>query len=168
MATGLTARKAEAVLNAVLDRMKFAIWCGEPVEIPGGTIQAKIRQGKQRKVVQTFRHIQTKQIVHRIVRYPGWRMVLKFSPDFGLELTPLPRPLLPDTPEQVEVRQLASELLCKPADMAIIAMLQEAVELHPHQPGALLRRLRDIKSRGWSFENDVYLLAQQVAAHYWL
>ena len=95
-------------------------------------------------------------------------MVLKFSPDLNLDLTPSPRPSLPDTPEQVEVRQLASELLCKLADMAIIATLQEAVELHPHQLGALLRRLRDIKSRGWSFDNDVYLLAQQVAADYWL
>jgi nucleoid DNA-binding protein len=168
MATGLTARKAEAALNAVLDSMKFALWCGEPVEVPGGTIQTKIRQGKPRRKWQKFRHIQTGQIAHTNVHYPGWRMVVKFSPDINLDLTPLPRPPLPDTTEQAEVRQLASELLGEPADNVVIAKLQEAVEVHPFKPGSLLRRLQEFKSRGWRFDNDVHSLARQVAAQHWL
>jgi nucleoid DNA-binding protein len=165
MATGLSARKAAKALNAVLDSMKFALWCGEPVEIPGGSIQAKTRKGTPRREFHRFRNVQTREIDHHIVAYSGLRHVVTFTADSELDLTPLP---LPETPEQVEALQLASELLGKPADEAIIAQLQQAAEVHPRGPGALLRRLRDIKSRGWQFHNDVHSLARQVAAHYWL
>ena len=41
---------------------------------------------------------------------------MKFTEDSNLDLTPLPRPPLPETREEVEARQLASELLGKPVD----------------------------------------------------
>ena len=170
MAQGFTARKAQEAVNAVVERMKFALWCGEPVAIPGGTIQAKIRQGKPRREWQEFRNIRTQKIEHRFVHYPGRRRTVKFTPDLALDLTPPPLPPVPpvpETPEQVEVRQLASALLGKPADQAILATLQRAVEVHPHKPGALLRRLREIRVRRWPF-GDVHSLAGEVSAHYWL
>ena len=167
MAQGFTARKAQQALNAVLDLMKFAVWCGEPVEIPGGHIQSKIRQGKPRGELQKFRDVQNGELAVRLVRYPGRRRVVTFTADLALNLTPLPPRPLPETSEQVEARQLASELLGKAADKSIMATLQQAVEVHPFMPGALLRRLRDIKSRGWQV-GDIYSLAQRVASHYWL
>src|SRR5438132_11163958 len=148
MAQGFTARKAQEAVNAVVERMKFALWCGEPVAIPGGTIQAKIRQGKPRREWQEFRNIRTQKIEHRFVHYPGRRRTVKFTPDLALDLTPPPLPPVPpvpETPEQVEVRQLASALLGKPADQAILAKLQGAVEAHPYKPGALLRRLQEFR-----------------------
>jgi hypothetical protein len=48
-----------------------------------------------------------------------------------------------------------------------MARLQQAVEVHPSKPGALLRRLRDFKSRGWRFAG-IDSLACQLTAHYWL
>ena len=164
MARGFTARKAEKALKAVIDCMTFGLRRGEPVEIPGGTIQARVRKGTPRREFQKFRNIETGGISHRIVQYPGRRRVVKFIPDLNLDLTPPP---LPETPEELEARQLASELLGKPANNAIMATLQRAVEVHPFRPGALLRRLRDIKSRGWHFDS-VDTLARQVSAHYWL
>ena len=167
MATGLTARKAERALNAVIDYMTLGVWWGEPVEIPGGTIQAKIRKGKPRRKVQRFRNIQTRTIAHRAVDYPGRRRVVKFTPDLNLDLTPLPPLPLPETPQVVEARQLATDLLGKPADKAVMAMLQRAVEVRPHKPGALLRRLQEVKNRGLLF-NQASLLADEVSAYYWL
>jgi len=167
MAKGLTARKARKAVNAVIDTMKFALWCGEPVEIPGGSIQAKIRQGKQRGKLQYFRNIQTGKRMLRLVRYPGRRRVVKFTPDRDLDVTPLPPPRLPKTPEQVEARHLASKLLGSPANERTMAILQAAVEVHPWRPGALLRRLREFDSRGWRF-CDVGSLARQVSFQYWL
>ncbi|MGD0778317.1 MAG: hypothetical protein ABSC05_36510 [Candidatus Solibacter sp.] len=89
---------------------------------------------------------------------------MKFTPDLELDLTPAPPP---ETAEQVEARQLASDFLGRPADKAIMARLQQAVEVHPSKPGALLRRLRDFKSRGWRFAG-IDSLACQLTAHYWL
>ena len=163
IARGFTARKAEKAVNAVINQMKQALWRGEAVEVPGGTIQAGVRKGTRRREFQKFRSIQTGGISHRIVEYPGRRRVVKFIPDLNLDLTPPP---LPDTPEDLEARQLASELLGKPTNKAIMARLQEAVDVHPSKPGALLRRLREFKSRGWHFDS-VDMLARQVSAHYW-
>jgi hypothetical protein len=147
--------------------MKLGLWWGEPVEVPGGTLQAKVRKGTPRRSSQTFKDIQTGRINRRVVNYPGRRRVVKFTPDSNLDLTPLPPPPVPVTAEQVEVCQLASELLGQPAHNAIMATLQEAVEVHPSHPGALLRRLREFKSRGWQF-GSVASLAHQVSIHYWL
>jgi hypothetical protein len=100
----------------------------------------------------------------RFVRYLGRRRVLKFIPDLSLDLTPPP---VPETPEQAEAREMASELIGHPLNKPIMASLQQAVEVHPCKPGALLRRLRDFKSRGWTF-GSVPLLAQYLSSWYWL
>ena len=34
IAKGFTARKAQRAVNAVINSWKFALWCGEPVEVP--------------------------------------------------------------------------------------------------------------------------------------
>jgi nucleoid DNA-binding protein len=164
MAKGVTARKAEKAVNAVFDLMKEALQAGEPVAVPGGTLQAKARKGKPRRKSQRFRTVSSKKIAFKFVRYPGARRVVKFTPDPDLDLTPLP---LPETPEQVEARDIASVLIGKPANEAIMARLQQAVEVHQSRPGALLRRLRDLNSRGWTFGN-IELLAQQISACHWL
>ena len=137
------------------------------MEIPGGTIQAMVRKGKPRRKFQRFRDIRQGKVAYRIVSYPGRRRVVKFTADLSLDLTPLPPPPLPETSEQLEARQLASELLGKAADKSIMATLQRAVEVHPFKPGALLRRLREFKGRGWRF-GGVTSLAHQVTAYYWL
>ena len=48
MAKGFTARTSEKAVTAVINHMKLGLWWGEPVEIPGGTIQAMVRKGKPR------------------------------------------------------------------------------------------------------------------------
>jgi nucleoid DNA-binding protein len=167
---GLSSRKATRAVNTVVDRIKFALWCGEPVEIPGGTIQAKIRKGKPRQEkMHKFKNVQTRKAMYKAVKYPGRRRVVTFTPDKTLDLTPPPLPPPPETSEQIEARQLATELLAlkEPADTATMTTLQQAAEFHSNKPGALLRRLREFKTRGWQF-HDVYSLATRVTAHYWL
>jgi len=160
-ATGLTARKAEKAVNTVFDHLKLGLWWGEPVEIPGGTLQSKIRNGKPRTRIQKFRNIQTGKIDHRIVDYPERRRVLKFTPNLNLDLT-LPGPPIPEIPEHIEARQLASELLGKPVNKVVMVMLQEAVKTHPFKRETLLQRLREFKDRGERFDG-VVSLARQLA-----
>ena len=49
MAKGLSVREAEKAVNAVFDVMARGVGRGETVEIPGGTIQAKIMNGEPRQ-----------------------------------------------------------------------------------------------------------------------
>jgi nucleoid DNA-binding protein len=168
MAQGFTARKSEQAMNAVIDSMKFALWRGEPVEVPGGTLQAKIREGKPRRKFQRFRNVHTRKTDFQFIHYSGRRRVVKFTPDLTLDLTPLPPLPLPETAEQLEARQLASYLLGKPANKAIMAELQQAAEVHRCMPRSLLLRLREYKDRGWHFNNDIYGLRSCLAAWFWL
>jgi nucleoid DNA-binding protein len=164
MAKGFTARKAEKAVDAVFSLMKVALQAGEPVDVPGGTLQAKARKGKPRMKSQRFRSVNNKRIAFKFVRYPGAHRVVKFAPDPNLDLEPPP---LPEPPEELEARAIASELLGMPASQAIMARLQQAVEVHRFKEGALLRRLRECKSRGRTFDN-VEWLANQISAFYWL
>jgi len=185
MNKGLSARKARLIVDRVLDEWKFALWCGEPVEVPGGILQAKIHQGKPRKTLQRLSNVNTGKRSSRLVKYPGRRRVLNFTPDEKVDL-PMPPPLPPpeapkavptpppETPEEIETRQLAAALLGKPVDRAIIAILQHATEINPDgtpvsspKSGALLRRLRDMSARGWTFP-DVASLERAVTNYYWL
>jgi hypothetical protein len=168
IAKGFTARKAEEAVNAVFNSWRFALRCGEPVEIPGGTIISKIRAGRPRTKSQRFTNVNTRKIDFKIIRYPGRHKVVKFIPDLALDLTPPAPPPIPETPEQVEARQLASELLARPADKAVMATLQKAAELLLCRPGSLLRRLREYKDRGWLFPNNLYELECRLAAWFWL
>jgi nucleoid DNA-binding protein len=169
MAKGFTSRKATKAVNAVFDRMKFALQCGDEVPIPGGTVQAQIRNGKPRRKFQRFQNVNTGKRAYKLIKYPGRHRVVKFTPDESLDLTPLPVPPPPETPEQIEARQLATELLAlkRPADNALMAKLQQAFEVHPTYHGSVLLRLREIKARGWQ-SLDVHSLAAHVAALYWL
>jgi hypothetical protein len=89
MAKGFTARKSEKALNAVIVHMKLGLRRGEPVEVPGGTLQSKIRRGRPRKKLQRFRNINTRKIDFENISYSGRRRVVKFTPDLALDLTPV-------------------------------------------------------------------------------
>ena len=164
MAKGISVRKAEKGVNAVFDCMARAVRRGESVEIPGGRIQVKMRKGQPRRKWQRFVNVQTRQIMSRIVDFRGQRLVVKFSPDLNLNLSPLPQPL---TPDEIEALQLASELLGKAADLATMKKLKDTVAARPNKPGALVRRLRDLKSRGLRYR-DVAELVHDIGALYWL
>src|SRR6185369_12528844 len=163
MAKGFTARKSAEAVNALLERMRFGLWCGDEVPIPGGTIQTQIRQGKPRLELQPFENVNTGKHMSKFIRYPGRHRVIKFRPDESLDLTPPPPP---EPPEVTEARQLATEILNlkKPADNALLSALQDAVDLRPNKPGALLRRLRAVKVRYGHLAN-VRSLAEQLYAH---
>jgi nucleoid DNA-binding protein len=161
MAKGLSVRQAEKAVNAVFDCMTRAVGRGETVDIPGGTIQAKIMNGEPRQVSQRFRDVRTGEITVKDVNYPGRRRVVKFRPDEILDLTPLP------SPEQIECRQLATELLGKPANDAVMESLKRAAALPPQRPGSLLARLRDRQQRGRRYQ-DASSLAADIEKVYWL
>jgi len=90
------------------DSMKFALWRGERVEVPCGTLQVKVQSGKPRRKLQRLRNVNTGKTEFQYISYPGRRRVVKFTPDLALDLTPLPPLPLLETAEQVEARQLAS------------------------------------------------------------
>lgn len=178
MAKGFSARKATRAVNAVIDAWKFALYCGEEVEAPGGTLQVTVAKGRPRQKLQRFRSIATGQVQFRLTRYPGRRRIVKLKPDPSmvviLDSPPLPAPRPENTAEREE-RQLASLLLGRPADQAVMTSLRQAVGAHPRipgarlppKPGALLRRLREMNARGWKF-SDLPDLAQRVSEYYWL
>jgi DNA-binding IclR family transcriptional regulator len=55
----------------------------------------------------------------------------------------------------------------KAASAVVMKTLQNAVDLRPHKPGALLRRLRETKARGYLFD-DEDMLAGVVYDLYWI
>jgi nucleoid DNA-binding protein len=168
MAKGLTARKAEKAVNAVFAQMTLSLQRGEIVEIPGGSIQAKPRKGKSRIEFHKFSNIQSKKRMHPLTRYPGGHRVVKFTPDLELDVSLFPALPVAEAPESVEARQLASYLLKgKPASEETMRTLQQAVDARPHRPGALSRRLRELKSNGFLFDNDV-MLAASLYNLYWI
>ena len=164
MAKGLSVRRAEKAVNAVFEVMTRGVERGETVEIPGGTIQAKIMNGQPRRAKQRFRNVRTGEIYSKVVTYPGRRRVVKFRPDESLDLTPLPAP---PTAEEIECRQLATELIGRPADDAVMESLKRAAALHPQKPGNLLARLRDRHQRGLRY-SDASGLTADIEKVYWL
>ena len=149
IAKGLSVRQAEKAVNAVFEVMTRAVKRGETVEIPGGSIQAKIMNGESRRASQRFRDVRTREITVKVINYRGRRRVVKFRPDESLDLTPLPAPPPPPTPEQFECRRLATELLAEAVDDQIMAKLQKGADIPSAKPGALLRRLKEVQNRGW-------------------
>jgi hypothetical protein len=99
--------------------------------------------GKPRQTRQRFRDVHTGQISFQVVNYPGRRRVVKFRQDESLDLTPLPVSPPPPTPAEIECRQLATELIGRPADDAVMESLRRAAALPPQKPGNPLARLRD-------------------------
>ena len=167
MAKGFSVRKAEKTVNAVFDRMIAALRRGERVELPVGWIQAKLREGKPRTQVKRLSNIHTRKTRLVIARYAGRRRVVTFKPDESLDLTPLPTPPPPLTAEQVECRRLAAELLGKPVDDQVMAVLQQAADFPRPRPGALLNRLRTIRGKGLNCGLPESL-AQHIHSHHWL
>jgi nucleoid DNA-binding protein len=167
IAKGLSVCQAEKAVNAVFEVMTRAVKRGETVEIPGGTIQAKIMNGNPRRVSHRLRDVGTREITVKVINYRGRRRVVKFRPDESLDLTPLPVPPPPPTPEQFECRQLATELLAKAVDDQILAQLQESTDSPSSKPGALLRRLREVRNRGWRISSTEDLTAY-LAKLYWV
>jgi nucleoid DNA-binding protein len=163
LAKGLSVRRAEKAVNVVFDIMAKAVRRGELVEIPGGSMQAKTMNGKARSRMQRFRNVQTDEINFRIVRYPGRRRVVRFRPDETLDLTPLPEP---PTTEELQCRQLAAELIGKPASDAVMERLHRAAAFPPQKPGNLLARLRERQQRGGQY--NVESLACEIEKLYWL
>jgi nucleoid DNA-binding protein len=164
IAKGLSVRQAEKAVNAVFDCMARAVGRGETVEIPGGAIQAKSMNGEPRQVSQRFQDVRTGEITVKDVNYPGRRRVVKFRPDESLDLAPLP---VPPTPEEIECRQLATELLGKAVDDQIMAALQKGADFPSPKPSALLRRLQGVQDRGWRI-NSTEDLTAGLAKLYWM
>jgi nucleoid DNA-binding protein len=162
---GISVRKAQKAVNAVFDGMISALYRGEEVEIPGGTLHTERRPEKARREFHRFRHPKTKKVLCKLTRYKGSRRVVKFTADEMLDLTPPPPPR---RSEETECRDLASELLGSgPADDQTMAVLNAAIPEQCRKPGALLRRLRELKSRGLT-ANDPIELARGVDFLYWL
>lgn len=164
IAMGFSVRRATRAVNAVFECMTRALRRGEVVEIPGGTIRARTRQGKSRPQLQKFRNVQTGKPSLKLVDYPGRRRVVKFRPDESLDLTPLP---VPPTPEEIECRELAAKLLGHTVDDQSMARLQYGADFPQPRPGALLRRLREVRSRGRR-PAGVEDLTAAVANLYWI
>ena len=70
-AKGFSARKAARAVKAVIDLWKHALWCGEPVEVPGGVLQAKDTKGTEWATLQVFQNIHTKEPMVRTVHTLG-------------------------------------------------------------------------------------------------
>ena len=164
IAKGLSVRKAEQAVNAVFDCVTRAVWRGEAVEIPGGTIKTQIMNGTPRRASQRFQDVRTRKIAVQEVHYPGRRRVVKFRPDESLDLTPLPAT---PTPEQIECRRLAMELLAKVVDDQIMTQLQKGADFPSPKPGALLRRLKEVQNRGWP-NRSTEKLSANLAKLYWV
>ena len=142
---GFSARQAEKAVNAVFDVMTRTLWRGEPVETPLGMITVRGRKGQRRQELHLFRNVQTENARYKLVHYPGQHRVVKFQPNYSLDLTPLPKP---KSPEEIECRRLAEELLGRCVTDAYMAQLRQSAALRGNRPGALLGRLQCIKDRG--------------------
>jgi hypothetical protein len=144
-----------------------AVGRGEAVEIPGGILQAKIMNGKPRRKFQRFRNVRTGTITYKFIHYRGRRRVVNFRPDECLDLTPLPVPPPPPTADEIECRHLAAELLARAVDDPIMAELQKGADFPHPKAGALFRRLREVRNRGWRISGTEDL-ATALAKLYWL
>jgi nucleoid DNA-binding protein len=169
VAKGFSVRKARKAVNGVIAVMISGLRRGETVDIPGGTIQKAWRKGKGRQRLTTFRNAQTKKIDHALVGFFRQHVRVKFTPDPTLDVSPLPVPPPPPTPQQLEERQLASELAGRPATDRDMQSLQKAASIHPTRPAdaCLLRRLRELKQRGRKYIYFDYL-AYDVEWLYWV
>jgi len=72
---GMSKRKAAQAVNAVFDLMTRALWRGENVDLPVGSIHAKSPPAGRKTRDQKFRNIQTKEVFSRLV-HPPKRMIV--------------------------------------------------------------------------------------------
>ena len=186
-AKGFSARRSTKAVNVMLDVWTTALSYWDPVETPCGTLEVKVFKGEERARLFVFPDVNTKQPTIRMVHLPGRRRIVRLRPDPKLVLAldppppppppppaPPPPPPKPETAEEAEERQLTTLLLNlrNPADDRIMTIVRQAVGAHPRipgqrlsfRPGALLRRLRQFRAKGWLF-SDVRSLAQQVSEY---
>jgi nucleoid DNA-binding protein len=154
---GLSKRKAAGAMNAVFHCMARALWRGENVELPVGSIKAVGVPAGRKQRVQKFRNIQTGEVFHRLTHQPE-RMIV-FSPDPGSILRgpdalPPPPSIPPETERKVEeLDRLFSQLMGREITLPDLQALMKAV-VDPNKQEAdanqrenldrLLARLRQI------------------------
>ena len=147
---GFSWPKAEESFRRVWDVIGQAVRSGDVVELPGiGTLKSVVRPGLAQRRWRPLHNVATGKKPYRVV--PDFRLPrqIRFTPHPELDFTPPPPPPMP---AEMEAQQLAAELLGRPVDASVMERLQaKGVDLHPHKPGALLRRLRELKKRGQHF-----------------
>jgi nucleoid DNA-binding protein len=84
--TGLSKRKAEKAVNAVFAVWRDALANGEPVELPGGTLQAKRRRKHARRRLARLRDIQTHMPRYRLAVMRERAICFRADPELDLEL----------------------------------------------------------------------------------
>jgi nucleoid DNA-binding protein len=167
---GFSWPKAERGFRAVFDVIAQALRSGDVVELPGIGIVKSVRckEPVQRRWKPLY-NVHTRKSRYRVVPDQRRPRRIYFRPYRHLDFTPPPPPPQPPPPQEIEARQLAAELLGTDAvaDNVMNYLQQYGVDVHPHYPGALLKRLRELKKRGKQFQ-DVMIMAGEVAQLYWL
>lgn len=124
---GFSKRKAVAAVNAVFDLMTRALWRGENVDIPVGSIHAESPPAGRKGRWQKFCNIQTKNPFHRIVPPP--KRTIRFRVDRRLILSG-PDALPPLPPErqgkQEELEQLYLQLMGRQITLPDLRVLLNA------------------------------------------
>jgi nucleoid DNA-binding protein len=162
-AQGFSVRKSTKAVNAVFDCMRRGLARGETVEVPGGRLRVQIWNARRKHFLkfQKLKNVNTGKLFYRIVRYPGWRRVIRFDPDLNLNLdhcAEYPPPTRSvaacpwlfqnQDPAQVEAWKLAAGLLGHPVDTATMTVLQQGADRNPYYRGALLPMLRQCSRIG--------------------
>ena len=175
---GFSWPKAEDGFRRVWEVMAEAIRSGDVVELPGmGTVKSVVRKGPAQRRWRLLHNVATGEQTYRVV--PDFRLPrqIRFTPYPGLDFTPPPPP---PSPAEMEAQELAAELLGCAVDASVMERLQaDGVDFRAHlpgavSPGALLRRLRELKKRGRQFQDvksmdwAVTQLARAVADLYWI
>ena len=175
MEKGLSARKAEKAVNAVVDLWTSALKRGENVELPVGWIWTKQYQGKQSKNSWRAVNVQTHKPMCKTRTQPGKRKVIKFIPNENRDWSDLPRPLSPELQKKgEEMESLFSHLTGRDASALNLPTLLDAVRdpssldtTEPQLFDRLLARLRELRKRGKTFL-DLYDLAASLAMLFWI
>ena len=111
---GMSKRKAAAAVNAVFDLMTRALWRGENVDIPVGSIHAESPPAGRKQRGQKFRNIQAGKVFFRIVRPPKRMIVFRVDKRLilrGRDALPLLPPIPPETQrKREELERLFSQL----------------------------------------------------------
>jgi nucleoid DNA-binding protein len=164
---GFSWPKAERGFRAVFDVIAAGLQRGEVVKLPGlGKIKSVLSTKPQQRYWKPLWNLRTGRMQYRVVPRQRRPRRIFLLPDRGLDFTPPPSP---PSAADMEARQLAAQLLGKDvvSDSVMHFLQQHGVEIRPHQPDALLRRLRELTNRGQHFNNEK-TLAWAVAQLFWL
>ena len=154
---GMSKRKAAAAVNAVFALMTRALWRGENVDIPVGSIHAKSPPAWKKRRWQKLRNIQTKEAFFRIVRPSKREIVFKVDKRLilcGPAALPTPPPNPPETQrKQEELERLFSQLMGREITLPDLQKLltaaadrgtQQIDANRPENHDRLVARLRQI------------------------